>query len=131
MEADPKITFSLFKHFLDLQNEQENDWEMLCFRKGEINQIAYNYQKNECDYGIVRIGVLKNVGKMTLNKLILSSFSEQLSLVSTQSINMLGTAVCAIILGAMLQSVGERGRPLLNVFEVLFDILMKIIKKFF
>ena len=49
----------------------------------------------------------------------------------TQSINMLGTAVCAIILGVMLQSVGERGRPLLNVFEVLFDILMKIIKKFF
>ena len=59
-----------------------------------------------------------------------SIISEQISLVPRQGINMLGTAVCSIILGAMLQSVGERGRPLLNVFEVLFDILMKLVKKF-
>ena len=37
----------------------------------------------------------------------------------TQGINVLGTAVVAIILGAMLQTMGERGKPLLNVFEVL------------
>ena len=58
-------------------------------------------------------------------------FIEEVSLVRAQSINMLGTAVVAILLGAMLQTTGERGKPLLNVFEVLFDILMKIIKKFF
>ena len=52
-------------------------------------------------------------------------------MVQTDAVNMLGTAVVAILFGVLLQGMGERGEPLLRVFGVLFDILMKVVFKLY
>ena len=59
------------------------------------------------------------------------SIPEKISVVETDAVNMLGTAVVAILFGVLLQGMGERGEPLLRVFGVLFDILMKVVFKLY
>ena len=44
-------------------------------------------------------------------------------------INMMGVGVVAVVLGVMLHGMGERGQPLLRVFNVIFDLKMKLMFK--
>ena len=56
-------------------------------------------------------------------------FPEQITLVHVDGVNMMGVGVVAVVLGVMLHGMGERGKPLLRVFDVIFDIKMKMMFK--
>ena len=50
-------------------------------------------------------------------------------MVYTDSINILGLAVFALTLGIAISVAREKGRPLLAVFDGLFECIMIIVKK--